>query len=261
VPPSPGPRTPATARVYDFLAGGHQNYAADAGFGRRIEKIYPAARRLVTRNRLYLAGAVRLAAARGITRFLDLGSGFPSAGSPARAAADACPEARVACVDWDRSVGCYGAVLARDGIKGVSVVQADIRDPETVLALPAVRETVSADEPSCLIFGLVLHALTRAAARRVVAGYAAAAAPGSLVAVTVPCSEDEVLFRAVRDAWLEAGVLLVNWTPDGIASLMVSAGLEVQPPGVGPVEKLAAAGSARRLYVAGAIGVKLARSP
>jgi S-adenosyl methyltransferase len=254
VTPAPGPRVPATARVCDYLGGGHQNYEADAAMAARLTGLYPAVARMAARNRRYLAGQVRVAEGLGITRFLDLGSGFPSPGTAAMAAA-AIPGAQVACVDWDRSVTRYAAKLERDGVANVSLTHADIRGPAAVLARPAVA-AVLAGGPVCVIFGTVLHMMTRAAAARTVAGYAAGVAAGSMVIVTVLRGDDAALFRSVSAAWQHAaGIKLVNYSLAGIEGLLAGAGLEVQPPGAGPV-LLAGHGSPgkvlRRLYVAGA---------
>jgi hypothetical protein len=228
--------------------------------------LHPGFARMVDRNRRYLAGQVRAAAGQGITRFLDLGSGFPSAGSAAMAAA-AGTGAQVTCVDWDPCVARYRAVLAAGGITNVSVVQADVRNPARVLAHPDVAEVTGPGQPVCAVFGLVLHMMSRAAAAHAIAGYAAACPPGSMVVVTVMRGDDAALFRSVREAWRCAGVQLVNYSLPGIEGLLTGAGLEVQPPGAGPV-LLAEHGRPgkviRRLYVAGATALKPgepARSP
>ncbi|MGH3202515.1 MAG: SAM-dependent methyltransferase [Streptosporangiaceae bacterium] len=55
------PGSPASAKVYDWLAGGHDNSPADAALGAELERIYPGLRRLVARNREYLAHATLMA--------------------------------------------------------------------------------------------------------------------------------------------------------------------------------------------------------
>jgi hypothetical protein len=261
LPPAAGPRTPASARVYDWLAGGYDNYDADAELGGRLAEIYPGVRRLVARNRQYLAHAVLLASGRlGIRQFLDLGSGFPSAGSVRDHAQAADPAARVACVDTDPSVARSAAKLAREGVKGVSVVRADIRDPEAVLAHPGVLEVIDVAGPVCAVLGMVLHTMTPAAARETVAGYVQRIAPGSAVVITLPRNDDAALSGRLAGAWAGTGIPGVNYTPAEAESLF--AGLEIQPPGVGPAMRagtgrLAVAGDAPfRLYVLGGIGVK-----
>ena len=78
--PPAGPRVPVGSRVYDWLAGGYHNDAADAALAGRLAEIYPGVRRLVASNRAYLAYAALLASSRlGIRQFLDLGLRVPRA--------------------------------------------------------------------------------------------------------------------------------------------------------------------------------------
>lgn len=65
-------------------------------------------------NGEFLARAVTWAAGQGICQFIDLGSGFPAAGSVLDVAQAHDPHARVACVDWDELVAGelgYGPLL------------------------------------------------------------------------------------------------------------------------------------------------------
>jgi hypothetical protein len=258
------PRTlpaPVPSRVYDALLDGYHNGDPDRQLARQLAEIYPGVRRVVRSNRAYLAHAVLLASSRlGITQFLDLGSGFPAAGSVRDTAQQAGPEARVACVDRDRAVHRYGSRLAREGVKNFSVATADIRDPGAVLAHPAVTDVIALAEPVCAVFGLVANVMEQAQAREVIAGYASALAPGSAVVLTVTCNEDEALFGRLSGAWQAAGDPLVNYTPDEAAALL--AGLEVLPPGVRPAVRAGGArltlagGEPFRLYVLAGIGIK-----
>ena len=261
-PPAGDPARAEAARVYDALAGGLDNYPADRAEAARLLALYPGIRQMVARNRQYLGHAVLFAATRlGVRQFLDLGSGFPSAGSVRDLAQAHDPDARVACVDWDPLAGDYGALLEAGGVKGVSVVQADIRDPGAVLAHPGVLEVISPGEPAALVFGMVLQAMGLQEAREVTAGYASAVPAGSCVVITVPRCDDEDLFtRGTAGYPCEPS----NFSPAEVRSLF--GGLEVQPPGVGPVAGARPGwgqpGRAPgRVCVLGGIGVKLSRLP
>ncbi|MDR0346068.1 MAG: SAM-dependent methyltransferase, partial [Nocardiopsaceae bacterium] len=60
------------ARVYDYLLGGKDNFAADREVGETMVATYPDAVKLARANRAFLGRAVRfLAAEAGIRQFLD----------------------------------------------------------------------------------------------------------------------------------------------------------------------------------------------
>lgn len=102
------------------------------------------------------APAVRYLAERGTTQFLDVGSGIPTVGNVHEAAQQVDPEARVVYVDRDPvAVAHSRAILAGDG--RTAVVQADLREPETILEDPAVRTTLDLDRPVAVLMVAVLH--------------------------------------------------------------------------------------------------------
>jgi hypothetical protein len=79
------------------------------------------------------------------------------------------------------------ALLA--GSSGIAAVRADLTDPDEVLADPDLQTVVDLPQPVAVIFAMVLHFLSADEARRVVAEYAAALAPGSyIIAAGCPMS-------------------------------------------------------------------------
>jgi len=73
------------ARVYDYLLGGKDNYAADRAAAEAMLKVNPETAFTVRANRAFLGRAVRyLAGEAGIRQFLDIGTGIPVAGTPTR---------------------------------------------------------------------------------------------------------------------------------------------------------------------------------
>ncbi len=70
------------ARIYDYLLGGKDNYAADRAAVDAVLKIAPEMGFTARANRAFLGRAVRyLAAEAGIRQFLDIGTGIPTAGN------------------------------------------------------------------------------------------------------------------------------------------------------------------------------------
>jgi hypothetical protein len=150
------------ARVYDYLLGGKDNFAADREVAAATLKIAPDATERVRENRLFLQRAVRmLAAEAGIRQFLDIGAGLPTQGNVHEAAQRAASGTRVVYVDNDPIVLTHGrALLAGDGSS--TVVQADVREPDAVLRHPEVGAFLDLTEPVALLLVSILHFVTDA---------------------------------------------------------------------------------------------------
>lgn len=71
---------PSIARVYDYVLGGHNNFAVDRDAMRALAKTLPDAQLqdAARTARAFLVRGVRYLAAAGIRQFLDLGSGLPT---------------------------------------------------------------------------------------------------------------------------------------------------------------------------------------
>jgi hypothetical protein len=238
------PDRPSVARVYDVLAGGYDNFAADRDEAARLLEACPGLPALVRENRAFLGRAVTWTSRQGIDQFIDLGSGFPVAAEFRRkenlrdnrpdadihASAQAVnPDARVTYVDADPEVTDHAdAVLALSGVHDVAAVRADLRDPGTVLADQGLRKLIEPAEPVCLILGLVLNLMSARRAREVVAGYADLVAPGSYVVISCARFDDDVMWKGLRAACTAAAPR--NHTRRQIAGFL--AGLEPVPPGL-----------------------------
>src|SRR5271156_6403507 len=99
---------PHIARVYDYWLGGKDNFAADRELGERTLQAYPNLVFSVRANRAFLARAVHfLAADTGISQFLDIGTGIPTANNTHEVAQSAAPDCRVVYVDYDRCKSGY----------------------------------------------------------------------------------------------------------------------------------------------------------
>jgi S-adenosyl methyltransferase len=100
------------ARVYNYLLGGKDNFAADREAGDKALRDSPDLAVAARANRAFLGRAVRfLAAEAGIRQFLDIGTGIPSADNTHEVAQGVAPESRVVYVDNDQSnSGCVHSV-------------------------------------------------------------------------------------------------------------------------------------------------------
>ncbi len=215
------------ARVYDYLLGGKDNYAADRAEARRLLRIYPPLRAMARENRAFLARAVTWTAGQGVGQFLDLGAGLPTAQNTHQVARAVNPAAAVAYVDTDPVVLAHARALLATS-DGVTAVAADLRDPAAILADPGLRAVIDPAKPVAVLLGAVLHFLDADAARQVTAGYAQDMAPGSCLVISVARYDDETLAKQLA-AEYTAGPF-INHTPADIASFF--AGLDMTGPGL-----------------------------
>src|SRR5215207_6109709 len=103
---------PTSARVYDFLLGGKDHFAADRAVGEAIIGQVPALPVMVRAQRAFLARAVRyLVRDAGILQFLDIGTGMPTANNVHEVAQDIAPETHVRYVDHDPIVLAHARAL------------------------------------------------------------------------------------------------------------------------------------------------------
>jgi SAM-dependent methyltransferase len=150
-----------SARVYDYYLGGKDHYAADRETGQRGMQSWRAVRIAVRENRAFLGRAVRyLAAEAGMRQFLDIGTGLPSANNVHEVAQQVAPESRVVYVDNDPIVLAHARALLTSTPQGkTAYIDADLRDPERILASSAVTQTLDLSQPVVLILVAVLHFL------------------------------------------------------------------------------------------------------
>ena len=174
---------PNVARIYDFMLGGKDNFAADRDAAGRVIAEIPHSALACRQNRDFLGRAVRVLAKRGIRQFLDIGTGLPTRDNVHQIAQRDVPGARVVYVDYDPVVAAHARALLEKGSDGVLVVQGDARDPDKVIG--DAKALIDFSEPVAVLLVAILHFLTDADdPRAVVASLAGHLAPGSAVAVS-----------------------------------------------------------------------------
>jgi O-methyltransferase involved in polyketide biosynthesis len=133
------PTVPHSARVWNHLLGGEDNYPPDREAGDLVLRMFPDFARLARVQRAFLSRAVRfLAAERGVRQFLDVGSGLPTVDNTHEVAQRVAPESRVVYVDHDPIVLLHAGALLTSTPEGrTDYVEADVRDPGTILARAA----------------------------------------------------------------------------------------------------------------------------
>ncbi|MFC6090960.1 SAM-dependent methyltransferase [Saccharothrix lopnurensis] len=150
---------PSIARTYDYLLGGAHNLAVDRAMAEKVVAALPGTRDLVRLNRAFLRRAVTHLVEQGVRQFLDIGSGIPTVGNVHEVARGLDPRCRVVYVDKDPvAVAHSGLLLAGD--PNSTAVQADLREPDDLLARPEVTGLLDFDEPVALLLLLVVHFMT-----------------------------------------------------------------------------------------------------
>jgi S-adenosyl methyltransferase len=150
---------PHPARVYDYLLGGKDNYAADRAAAEAGLQANPNSRIPPRENRAFLRRVVRyLARDAGISQFLDIGTGIPTSPNVHEIAQEVEPRARIVYVDNDPIVLAQARALLTAGPAGrTAYIDADLRDIERILGSADLRETLDLSQPVGLLLIAVMH--------------------------------------------------------------------------------------------------------
>jgi hypothetical protein len=150
---------PHPARVYDYLLGGKDNFAADRAAAEAGLKANPNSRIPPRENRAFLRRAVRyLAREAHISQFLDIGTGIPTSPNVHEIAQDADPRARVVYVDNDPIVLAHARALLTIGPAGkTAYIDADLRDVAKILNSPDLQQTLDLGQPVALLLIAIMH--------------------------------------------------------------------------------------------------------
>ncbi|MFE3579287.1 SAM-dependent methyltransferase [Streptomyces vinaceus] len=171
------------AAMYDCFLGEGAHLPADLEAASLARRAWPGITTAARVNRAFMRRATRhLAAAEGITQFLDIGSGIPSQPNLHQIAQDVTSQARVVYIDRD-PVALMATSPARTGFGPVDYALADLRDPERILTCAA--RTLFFDQPVAVSFNAVLHFVPDDQnPQRLVRQLMSALAPGSFLTLT-----------------------------------------------------------------------------
>ncbi|MBR8639119.1 SAM-dependent methyltransferase [Streptomyces tuirus] len=228
-----------SARIYDYILGGDDNYPADREAGDAMCREWPALPVHMRANRDFMHRAVRyLAEEAGIRQFLDIGTGIPTSPNLHEIAQAAAPAARVVYVDNDPLVLSLSQGLLSGTPEGrTAYVEADMRDPAAVLDAPGFRETLDLSEPVALTVIAIVHfMLDEHDAVGIVRRLLDPLPSGSCLAMSVGTADfapDEV-GRVARE-YAARGMPMRLRTLDEAAEFF--AGLDLVEPGVVQVHK------------------------
>jgi O-methyltransferase involved in polyketide biosynthesis len=231
-PPQIDPHVANTARAWNYMVGGKDNFEVDREAARQLFAVAPVLRVAALSSRAFLRRAVRyLAAEAGIRQFLDIGTGLPTAGNTHEVAQSVAPESRVVYVDNDPVVLVHARALLTSAPGGAtSYVEADARDTGMIIAEAAA--TLDFRRPVAIIMLDLLNWIgDDATIRSMLSVLMGAVPPGSYLAIMHPASD-------LDPALIEAGRLWNTLAPQQVtlrsreAVTGFLAGLEPVPPGL-----------------------------
>ena len=222
---------PSPARVYDVHLGGAHNFQVDREAARRIAEVMPELPRILRANRAFLRRAVRFLVEQGITQFLDLGSGIPTAGNVHEVAWSIDPDCRIVYVDVDPVAVAHSRAILSESANATAV-QGDLRRPQEVLTHPETLRTLDLSRPVGVLMFAVLHFVPDAdEPAGIIRQYLDATAPGSYLAVSHASLEGDADRAEEATEQFRSRVTDFSMRTRGeIADLL--AGVELVEPGV-----------------------------
>jgi hypothetical protein len=148
---------PNVARMYDYMLGGKDHFAADRAAINQIIELIPDTVTTAWHNRAFLGRAVRLLAGEaGIRQFIDIGSGLPTMDNVHDVAQRIAPDARTVYVDRDPVVLAHAQALLATG-SSVAVIEGDLLDPAAIMGDGGLRNLVDLGKPVAVMLLAVLH--------------------------------------------------------------------------------------------------------
>jgi hypothetical protein len=249
--------SPSIARVYDYLLGGKENLEVDRRAANRFLNVVPEAKQIASDAREFLRRALRfLVADAGIRQILDIGSGLPTAGNTHELAHEFAKDVRVVYVDNDPVVIAHGHALL-DHEQITTIVQADLRQPKTILEHEDTIGLVDLTKPYAVLLGGILHHLHDQEDPYGATAYIVERlAPGSYVVISNFLDDDEPRAKAAERAFMGSGLRRGRFRTWAEQRRFFE-GLELVDPGFvyandwRPDERTSTDEGARTLHVAG----------
>ena len=222
---------PHSARFWNYLLGGKENYEVDRAIGDQVKAQFPRLVTVARESRAFLVRAVRYAVQeQGIRQFLDVGTGLPTADNTHEIAQRHAPDARIVYVDNDPLVLAHARALLASTPEGATwYLHADIREPESIVDMAG--DLLDFSRPVGLIlFGILGLIPEHDRAKSIVDTLLAPLPSGSHLALFDVDDTDPAAVDAAR-RYAETGAIPYNHrSPEQIAGYFD--GLELLDPGV-----------------------------
>jgi hypothetical protein len=226
---------PSSARVWNYLLDGKDNYAVDRELGEALRAANPGIAAVAQAQRRFLIQAVTLLAGEaGIRQFLDIGTGLPTADNTHEVAQRVAPASRIVYVDNDPLVLVHARALLTSSSEGeTAYIDSAVQDPERILREAA--RTLDFSRPVALtMIGILGNVADYAQARAIVTRLLDAVPSGSYLAVSDGTSTSAQSVESQRVA-KESGHPYNLRTPEEIGGYFE--GLELIEPGLVPTSQ------------------------
>ena len=230
-PPRLDTGVPHSARVWNYLLGGKDNFAADREIGDVLMQIFPGIIHIAREQRRFLVRSVRYLVGEAMVRqFLDLGVGLPVGASTHLVAQEVAPESRIVYVDNDPLVLVHAHALLTGAPGGMtSYIEADVRDTGEILEEAA--RTLDFGQPVALMMlGIMGQLPDSADPGAVVTRLLDALPPGSYLALSDGTDTSPALNQAIAAYNQNSASSYHLRSPERIARFFD--GLTLVPPGV-----------------------------
>ena len=228
------------ARRYDYWLGGKDNFTVDRESGDLIAERFPTIPIAARENRRFMVRAVTALAEAGIDQFLDIGTGLPTHPNLHEAAHAVNPAAKVVYVDNSPLVLVHARALltAAPGATEPAYIDANLRQPASILNDPTLRKTLDLSRPVALMLIAVLHFITDDDDPYDIVGQLLDALPaGSYLALTHLTGD--LLTPDVRDDFdainAQAGIPMRHRSLEEVSRFFT--GLTIDDPGIVPINR------------------------
>ncbi|WP_328475234.1 SAM-dependent methyltransferase [Actinoplanes sp. NBC_00393] len=225
------PSVPHTARIWNYLLGGTDNFAVDRAVAEQVLLGQPVLAENARLSRAYLTRVVRyLAGQAGVRQFLDIGAGLPTADNTHEVAQSVAPDSRIVYVDNDPLVLTQGRALLTSHPDGATAyVDGSLYDMAHVLREAA--RTLDFDQPVAVLFmGVLGHVEDDGEAQGLVRAALDAVPSGSYLAICDSTDNTPEVVEAAR-IWNESAALPYHLrSPARLARFFE--GLELVDPGL-----------------------------
>ncbi len=175
---------PTPARIYEYMLQGSNYFQVDRFAAEQILKAAPEIRDAAWSNRGFHQRAAKWIGQHGVRQFVDIGSGLPTVGNTHEVVQKVVPAAHVVYVDNDPMVELHSRALLDSG-GTISVICADLREPDTILEHPQLRKLVDFSEPvGLLMTGVMMFVSDPSDPWALVSRYVGALTSGSYLSLS-----------------------------------------------------------------------------
>jgi len=227
-----------SARLYNYLLGRKDYYAADRELAEALYQVTPDVVTAAREHRAFMRRVAGWMAAEGLGQFVDIGTGLPDSPNLHEVVQAVTATARVLYVDPDPLVLLHARALLTSGPEGATAyLEADVRDPQKILTEAAGAGLDLARPVGLTVLGVLPFVADGAEVAEVVAALVGGLASGSLVALSHATGD----FlpdggRAVAEVYQKHGMVFVPRTAEEVGAL-VPAGVDLVEPGLVAVHR------------------------